>query len=92
MYSSYKFNDLGHLDLGENTSGLVIGKVGGVANGEGIRPLNSDFPWLAAIELSHSLDFGERDKVAVFESMSSFIQAGHQPLGILARVRCGQVL
>ena len=86
MYQTDKFNDLWHLDLGEDTTGLVIAQLGGIANGEGVWPLDGDLPWLATIELGHSLDFGEGDKVTVFESMSSFIQASNQALGILARV------
>ena len=91
VYPTYKFDNLWHLDLSEDTTGLVIAQVGGIADSECIRPLDSDLPGLAAIELGHSLDFGERNKVAVFESMSSFIQAGHQALRILARVRYRRV-
>lgn len=80
MDSAYEFNNLGHFDLGEDAAGLVSTQVGGIADGEGIGTFDSDLPGLASVELSHTLYFGECNKVAIFETMSSFIQAGYQAL------------
>lgn len=50
LTSAHKVNYFGHLDLGEDTAaGLVIAKVGGVADGKRVRAFHGNLSWLAAV-------------------------------------------
>ena len=80
---TYEFDDLGHFDLGEDTTRNVFGERRCVANGECVRPFDSDLSWFTAVELSHALDLGEGDKIAIFKSMSRFVEASDQAFGVL---------
>ena len=62
--------------MGEDTTSHVVTEVRGIADGKGIGSLNGDLARFAAVELSHSLNFGERDEVAIFQTMPRLIEAG----------------
>ena len=81
--NAYEVDDLRHLDLGEDTTGLVVSQVARITDREGVRALDRDLARLAAVELLHALDLGESDKVSVFETMTRLVEAGYEALAIL---------
>ena len=81
--NAYEVDDLRHLDLGEDTTGLVVSQVARIADREGVRALNRYLARLAAVELLHALDLGESDKVAIFETMTCLVEASDKALAIL---------
>lgn len=83
LISSHEFNNLGHLDLGENPTGRVVSKRGCVTDGKGVRSLDTDFAGLDAVQLLHALDLGEGDKVSILQTMPCFVESGDQTLAIL---------
>lgn len=82
---TYEFDNLWHLDLREDAFRNVVSKSSGVADSKRIWTLDRDFPRLAAIELFHSLHFCESHKHPILETMSSFVEAGHQSFFFLRR-------
>jgi hypothetical protein len=87
MKATHKFYGLWHLDLSENSAALVITEGRGIANGKRIRSLDSHLARGAAIELCHSLDFTEGNKVAVLETMPRLVQARNKTLAVLTTRR-----
>jgi len=81
--STHKFKDFGHLDLRENSTGLVISEAGSVANGEGVWALDADLAWLATVEFCHALNLGKSNKIAIFQAMSSLVKACHKAISVL---------
>lgn len=68
MYVSqtHEIDDLGHLDLSEDTTRDVVTEARGVADREGIRSLDRYFSRLTSIELLHALHLSEGDEISVF--------------------------
>lgn len=80
---AYKVDDLRHLDLGKDTTRLVVAQTSRVANGESVGTLDGDLSWFATIQFSHTDHFGEGDEVAIFETMTSFVETGYEALIVL---------
>lgn len=80
---SYKVYDLRHLHLGEDTSRLVRAKPSRVADGESVGSLYRDFARLTAVQFRHALNFSKSNEVAVFKSMTRFVQTCNEALFIL---------
>ena len=80
---TYKFQDFGHLDLSEDATVLILAEVRRVSDSERIRALDRDFSGFAAVELSHALDLGECDEVAILETMSGLVQTSDQTFAVL---------
>lgn len=63
---AHKVNNFGHLDLSEDTAGLVIPKIGSIAHGERVRSFNGNLPRFTTVKFCHPLHLGERDKISIF--------------------------
>jgi hypothetical protein len=72
--AAYKFDDLGHFNLSENTTRFIIAKARGVANVECIGPFNRYLPWLTSIKFIHAFHFRKRHKITILKAMSSLVQ------------------
>lgn len=102
IHVTNKLEDLGHLHLGEETAGFVLAQSTSVADRESVRAylnvsfysiivskmltLDRDLSRLTAVQTLHTLDLGESDIIAVFKSMSGFIEAGNNSVLILQRL------
>ena len=75
--------DFWHLDLREDSAALVIAQSRGVANCKCVRTLDSDLAGFTSVQFGHSLNFTERDKVAILETMASLVQAINNTLLVL---------
>ncbi len=69
----YKLDDLGHLDLSEDATTLVITKIRRVADRESVGSLDGDLSRLAPIQLAHTLNLTERDEVTILETVTSLV-------------------
>ena len=82
-WGTHEFDDLRHLDLGEDTTSLVVTETGSIPDRERIWAFNRDFTRLAAVELGHTLNFGEGHEIAFLETVSCLIQTGNETFLIL---------
>ena len=63
---AHKINNFRHLDLSEDTTSLIIAKIGSIANGERVRSFNGNLSRLTAVKFCRPLDLCESDEVSIF--------------------------
>lgn len=81
---TYKLDDLWHFNLGKDSTRHVISlEIRGIADRERVRALDRDLEGLAAIKFIKTFDFGERDKVSVFQTMSGLVQTSNETVLVL---------
>merc|ERR1719438_556879 len=62
-------DNLGLFDLSDHTAPLVLGEASGVSDGEGVGAEHLDRE-LLAVNLSHPVNLGKGDHIAVLETVS----------------------
>ena len=63
---AYKVNNFWHLDLSEDTAGLVIAKIGSITDGKRVRSFNGNLSRFTTVKPCRPLHFCERDKISIF--------------------------
>ena len=62
---------------------MIRSKIGSVADGESIWSLYGYFCGFTSIQLSHSLNFIESDKIAIFKTMPRVVQTSYKAFFVL---------
>lgn len=67
----------------EDTTPHIVTEIRRVSDGECVWALDGDLARLASVQLLHSLDLSESDKIPVFKTMTRLIQAGDETFFVL---------
>lgn len=80
LCDALEIQDLGHLDLLEQTSSLVLAQTRDIPNRESVRAFHCDFSWFGFVQALHALDFGECHVISIFKAVAGLVEGGHDAL------------
>ena len=80
-----EIHELRHLDLRVDTATLVCSQIRDITNGEGVRPLHSNFARSTTVETLHALDLGESHKITVLQAVTGLVKSRDQAILVDSR-------